>query len=68
MGGWLEKLEIRLNSASIEVKVEVKVEAKIGNFGGESGFLGFGLLLATITTIHSNENKQVRYNYFIQLY
>ena len=26
MAGWLEKLEIRLNSASVEVKVEVEAE------------------------------------------
>ena len=39
MGGWLEKLKIRLNSASVEVEVEV--EAELGkiepqNLNGES--------------------------------
>ena len=31
VGGWLEKLKIRLNSASVEVEVEVEVEAELGN-------------------------------------
>ena len=30
VGGWLEKLEIRLNSASVAVEVEVEVEAELG--------------------------------------
>ena len=31
-GGWLEKLELRLNSASVEVEVELsRVEAELGN-------------------------------------
>ena len=32
MAGWLEKLELRLNSASVEVEVELSwVEAELGN-------------------------------------
>ena len=30
MGGWLDQLEIRLNSASVAVEVEVEVEAELG--------------------------------------
>ena len=29
-GGWLDQLEIRLNSASVAVEVEVEVEAELG--------------------------------------
>ena len=31
VGGWLDQLKIRLNSASVEVEVEVEVEAELGN-------------------------------------
>ena len=32
LAGWLEKLELRLNSASVEVEVELSgVEAELGN-------------------------------------
>ena len=33
VGGWLDQLEIRLNSASVEVEVkdEVEVETELGN-------------------------------------
>ena len=32
VAGWLEKLELRLNSASVEVEVELSgVEAELGN-------------------------------------
>ena len=30
MGGWQDKLRIRLNSASVGVEVEVEVEAELG--------------------------------------
>ena len=31
LGGWLDQLEIKLNSASVVVEVEVEVEAELGN-------------------------------------
>ena len=31
LGGWQDKLRIRLNSASVGVEVEVEVEAELGN-------------------------------------
>ena len=30
VGGWLDQMELRLNSASVEVEVEVEVEAELG--------------------------------------
>ena len=45
VGGWLDQMELRLNSASVEVEVEVEVEAELGN-----NFLNMCLLVAAIGT------------------
>ena len=44
MGGWLEKVKIKLNSTQVVVEVEVKVRFELGNYftsPNATPFLGF---------------------------